>query len=317
MSGASDDALDALYSVSLDGFIATRKELASRLKKAGNAARSATIAALPKPTVSAWATNDLHRTAHEEMSALLDVGARLRAAMRGALSGSGGGDDVAKLQREQRDRVEALVDLAIERLTENELSVSEAVVARLRTNLTTISTSGSWGPTAPGHMSKDLEPVDMAALAALLDITESPRPARPTPPQRPAEDADRPAQEREAAKAAIAAAESARTEATNALERAKQMLADARARADEATARAAGLREDSAAKATEVEELERALRTAREQAESLRRATDAATASASEAKHTLERAARDVERAEAKLHDAVERFEKLATKKRD
>jgi hypothetical protein len=316
MTHAPDDALDALYSVSLDGFIATRKELASRLKRAGDTSKAAEIAALSKPTTSAWVMNDLHRSAHEEMGALLDIGARLRAAMRGALSGSGGGDDVAKLQREQRERVEALVDLAIEHLTDNALSVSEAVVARLRTNLTTISTSGSWGPTAPGHMSKDLEPLDMAALAALLEVAEIPKPAKPPPAHAPAHDRDKEAQKRDAEKAALLAAEAARDEAGAVLSRAKQTLAEANAHSEEAATKATGLREEASAKSAQIEELERALRRTREEAESLRRASDIAAATASASKHALERTSRDVERAEAKLQAAIEHLERLTLQER-
>jgi hypothetical protein len=317
MSDASDDALDALYAVSLDGFIAARKELATRLKRAGDTTKAATIAALPKPTVSAWAMNDLHRSAFEEMSALVNVGARLRAAMRASLSGSGGADEVAKLQREQRDRVEALVDLAIEHLTDNQLSVSEAVAGRLRTNLTTISTSGSWAPTGPGHMSKDLEPLDMAALAALLEVVETPRAAKsahrppPTQPSEKATDEAEKEREREARKAARAAAEAAQQEAHDVLARAKTGLADAQARAADASTKAAGIDKEAKANAARIEELERALRLAREESNALRRASDAATKHAAEAEHTADRAARDIERADAKLRAAVEHLEKL------
>jgi hypothetical protein len=314
VSEGEDDALEALYTVSLEGFIGARKELAARVKKSGDAAKAKAIAALPKPTASAWVTNELHRSVPREMDELIEVGARLRAAMRAALSSAGTAADVTKLQRAQRDLVEALVEVASEHLAKNELPKADAVLARVRTNLTTLSTSGAWGESAPGRLSKDLEPLDMASLAVLLDVAETPRKAAAEPPPAGMVEApalDKAAQVAEARRAAHEAAERARAEASSLVDQAKKVADDARAHADRAVSSAERTRSDATTKAARVEELERALRLAREEADSTRRAADTEAGAAERAKQLADRALRDLERAESKLATATEALAKL------
>jgi hypothetical protein len=73
-------ATDELYGVAPEEFVATRKRLASEAKKAGDAGLAKRIGALRRPTLAAWAVNQLARSASTELGWLFDVGAHLRSA---------------------------------------------------------------------------------------------------------------------------------------------------------------------------------------------------------------------------------------------
>ena len=70
---ADDRVLDELYSAPLEEFIATRNELVARLLKAGDDATAKVVKALRKPTLAAWAMNQLARTHPAELKKLLDL----------------------------------------------------------------------------------------------------------------------------------------------------------------------------------------------------------------------------------------------------
>ena len=54
--------VDELYGLPLDEFVPARNALARELKGAGEPAEAAEVAALRKPSVAAWAVNQLVRT---------------------------------------------------------------------------------------------------------------------------------------------------------------------------------------------------------------------------------------------------------------
>src|SRR5215207_3575126 len=56
-----DDEIDALYDVELDRFTVERNDLAKRLRKEGRPDDATAVAALKKPSVAAWITNQLAR----------------------------------------------------------------------------------------------------------------------------------------------------------------------------------------------------------------------------------------------------------------
>src|SRR5215203_1884 len=81
--------IQGLYRGPLEEFIAARNALAARLRKEKRADDAAEAKALPKPTPSAWAVNQLFERRPEKMDALLGAGKRARAAQREAVSGRG------------------------------------------------------------------------------------------------------------------------------------------------------------------------------------------------------------------------------------
>src|SRR5215471_9923798 len=75
-----DDAAAELYGGDLDAFTDRRRDLAAAARQQGDAAAAKEIAALRKPTRSAWTLNALATSAVEQLGQLDDLSAELRAA---------------------------------------------------------------------------------------------------------------------------------------------------------------------------------------------------------------------------------------------
>jgi hypothetical protein len=110
-----DEALDHLYGVDAEAFVPERKRLARELKDAGDGEASAAIAKARKPTVAAWALNQLARRQRRDVDLLLDAGHRLRQAQEGVV---GGADRAAfeQAQKTEREALQRLTKLASELL---------------------------------------------------------------------------------------------------------------------------------------------------------------------------------------------------------
>jgi hypothetical protein len=99
-----DEATDELYAADLDAFVADRTRLARELKEGGDGEAAAKLAKLKKPTVAAWALNQLARRHRRDVDLLLDAGHRLRQAQEGVV----GGADRAAFEQAQKTEREAL-----------------------------------------------------------------------------------------------------------------------------------------------------------------------------------------------------------------
>ncbi|MFE3453625.1 hypothetical protein ACFXJ8_32325 [Nonomuraea sp. NPDC059194] len=75
-----DEIADRLYSLPVAEFIAAREAEARAAKQAGQPDLARLVAALRKPTVAAWAVNQLSRAHPAALAELLDLGEELRAA---------------------------------------------------------------------------------------------------------------------------------------------------------------------------------------------------------------------------------------------
>lgn len=95
------DAIDELYAADPDEFMERRRTLAAAAKKVGLAPAAKEIAALRKPTRSAYTVNQLARNDPDRVSELVELGHQLRQAERSV---------DAKLIRELTARRRRLVD---------------------------------------------------------------------------------------------------------------------------------------------------------------------------------------------------------------
>jgi hypothetical protein len=77
-----DQAADRLYGVPPGEFVTARAELERQARDAGDVRLAREIAKLRRPTVAAWAINQVARQHPQELDDLLDLGERLRAAWR-------------------------------------------------------------------------------------------------------------------------------------------------------------------------------------------------------------------------------------------
>src|SRR5256885_6415963 len=104
--------IDELFALPLDEFTAARNELARRLKNEGDAEAAEQVRGLAKPSVPAWAVNQLARHDPEDVRSLLNVGARLRSAQERSLQGERAADELRAAQAEERDLVRKLTQRA-------------------------------------------------------------------------------------------------------------------------------------------------------------------------------------------------------------
>ncbi len=78
-----------LYGLPLEQFVAARGELAKALRRDGRREQAAEVSSLRKPSVAAWAVNQLVRTQGKQLAALFDAGDALTQAQSELLGGRG------------------------------------------------------------------------------------------------------------------------------------------------------------------------------------------------------------------------------------
>jgi DNA repair exonuclease SbcCD ATPase subunit len=162
-----EDDVDALFKLPLAEFTGARNNLAARLKKEGRADDSTFVKKLPKPSISAWAVNQLHWNHREAFERLLSSSQRFRqsqtshsaarmADLRGALDA-------------RREALSHLSDLATVLLREAGHNPTPDTIHRITTTLEALSAHAtlSGGPTL-GRLSEDVDPPSLASLASLI-----------------------------------------------------------------------------------------------------------------------------------------------------
>jgi hypothetical protein len=105
-----NEELDRLYGLPLGEFTSARDRLAAELREQGDRGSTTQLKKLRRPTLSAWAVNQLVRSRPSDIQELLSVGDDVRAAQRAALSG-----DTAKGMRDITLRRRRVVDRLIDR----------------------------------------------------------------------------------------------------------------------------------------------------------------------------------------------------------
>lgn len=105
---------DELFDLPPDEFVAARDALAKRLKADGDKDASSAVKVLRRPTVAAWAVNQIARSTagRKDIAALLQVGDRLRDAHDALLEGKGDGA-VREATAERRKLVAKLTKAAV------------------------------------------------------------------------------------------------------------------------------------------------------------------------------------------------------------
>jgi hypothetical protein len=124
------EIVDELYGAPLDEFTALRDERAKELRKEDRAAADA-VKRLRKPSVSAWAVNQLSRRSSDDLEALLGAGEALRQAQLGG----GDRDAIRAAASDEREAVERLVGSAEEALREAGRGATPAALEEVRETL--------------------------------------------------------------------------------------------------------------------------------------------------------------------------------------
>jgi hypothetical protein len=246
--GVSEKDLEALYALPRDDFIPSRTELARRLKAAGRSDEAARVAKLRKPTVTAWAVNQLARKEARTLGELVEAGEHLKKAQRS-------GKDLRTAAATRRRLIDRLVQSAAAILVEAGHGDSPSALQGVAYSLEAIATDAdTLDQVRRGVLEKELPaPAGFGGMAGLQLVPEQegeeePRPKgrRPAPPKvdpRARQKVDRLTGQAETAEEearsladAAAKAERAAIRARNDAQRAEDRARKARERADRAAA---------------------------------------------------------------------------------
>ncbi|HUZ56501.1 MAG TPA: hypothetical protein VMU94_28750 [Streptosporangiaceae bacterium] len=207
-------AVGELYSADPDVFTERRRELAARARAARDRAAAKTIAALGKPTRSAWVVNKLVRADPSVPARLAELGDRLRAG-EAALDGA----SIRELSRARRDLLDGLVRQALAE------SGQQSASAVLRDEVTDTFSAALADPDIAGQVAAGtlIRAVHWAGFGPAIGTAAPSGPAPPRPKKAgsktgaPAPDEARgPAERENQRQQAIAAAEEAVAQASHA-----------------------------------------------------------------------------------------------------
>lgn len=134
MAAKLDTSADRLYAAPLAEFTERRDELAKSLRGEGDREAADEVKALRKPTVAAWAVNQLARHEKMRVRSLLTAGERLRAAHEKLLRG-GPATAVQDAMDDERKAIRGLVEAAESILEEAGHSGAQPVLARVEETL--------------------------------------------------------------------------------------------------------------------------------------------------------------------------------------
>jgi hypothetical protein len=243
--------VDDLYGLPLDEFVPARNALARELRNSGRREEAGEAGAVRKPSVAAWAVNQLVRTQKREMGELFDAGDALRAAHEDVLAGRGGGGELRGAVERERAAVDALTGASRGLLTSQGHELSQTIIDRVADTLHAAALDDdARAQVTDGRLERELRHVGLGLAGA--GTLPAPAPARPKKPA-----VDRGAEQRaERGRAkARAAARATEREARRRLERAERATQVAAERRD----RAAKALDDAQAQLSDAEaELEEA-----------------------------------------------------------
>jgi hypothetical protein len=241
---ALEEEITRLYGLPLEDFTRERNEAARAARKAGRRDEAEAIGRLTKPSIAAWAVNQLARDQRREIDLLLDSGKRLLDAQRSSLEGQGRAElDQA---RESLDKAVASLVAGAKVLLEDR--AGDATLGQIHETLRVAAvTPEGREELARGTLTKPLQGTGWDLLEGLaVDLppgasTRAPgrkkrerpkKPGRTTKPEPPA-----PSQaELRAARAAVRDAKARRTDAARAVRDAERAHTEATQALDAATA---------------------------------------------------------------------------------
>jgi hypothetical protein len=222
----ANSRVDGLFGLPREEFTEARNAVVRDLRKAGRKDEAEEVRALKKPSVSAWAVNQLARQHPQKVADLVKAGDALRKTQRDVLAGKKGAD-VRGASRAQHDLADELVDAAREILAKAGTPATQTTAQRISGSLRAASTDPAASKLLrKGRLSEDVESVGFGPLLHVAPQRKGrSRPARNRVRERAAAQKKRKrkavAEARKEAAAARKAADKAEREAKRAQERAE------------------------------------------------------------------------------------------------
>jgi hypothetical protein len=304
-----EDELDALFKLRLPDFTAARNTLAAQLKQAGRRDDSQRVKALAKPSLSAWAVNQLYWQQREAFDRLIATGQRFRLAQASGRAGKV--PDMRAALDERREALSHLSGLATSLLAAAGSHPTPETIHRITTTLEGLSAYASFSDEArPGRLTRDVDPPGFESFASLLPagglLTRGGEPAQATSSQK-GERAASPLRKVESAPL-VSKSEQMRDARIAA---AKASLRDARNLLIEARARAQSLESEQKKANAEMKEAEKFKREAEQRFEKARVAAADAVRRARSVATEAKGAAKAVEVAKRQAESLAKELEKV------
>jgi len=301
--GNLEDEIDALFKLPLTEFTPARNTLASQLKKDGRANDANLVKSLTKPSISAWAVNQLYWHHRQEFDSLIATGQRYRQAQKSRTTGKIA--DVRGSLDARRNSLNDLTELATELLQEAGSNPAPDTIRRITTTLEALSaySSVSDGPT-PGRLTNDVDPPGFESLASLfagsVAMKAKTEPARSAPAQKPSKsssqsvDLQKKRELEQTRQIKIAAAKLA-------IQNAKRSLTEAKAKVQRLESAQKKVQAEAKQAEKELREAEQRFKKAKFIAEDAKQSYENVLAETAEAKREAEDARREVDHASKEL----------------
>jgi hypothetical protein len=246
------DSADDLYGLPLERFIPERAALAKTLRGQKRREEATSVAGMRKPSVAAWAVNQLVRTQDKTIQVLFDAGDELARAQAGAASGKRTAAAMRDAAQRQRDALDELLDAAKGLLSTDGHPLSPTTLERVADTLRAASIDeASRRQVADGSLTQELRFAGLGIGGLTAPPPNSPEAdtagakptvkreakGRPAPARRNAQpelEAKRTAAAKRERTAALKAARHSEVQARRAATRAERELAAAQAQREEA-----------------------------------------------------------------------------------
>jgi hypothetical protein len=237
VSHVLDELVDRLYGLPLENFVPERGALVKQLRAEGDRETAAAVGKLRKPTVAAWAVNQVVRSQRAAARALWEAGDGVAAAQAALMSGKAQRQDLADALARLRGALEDLTRAAEGLLDEQGRGVGPATIAKVGETLMAAAIDpGTRETIGAGRAVREGAPIGFGGLAG-AEPAAAPR-SRPAKRSAAASRSKEEAAARRAARGAaeqrLAAASAARRDAERALRDAEDAAVAAEREAAEA-----------------------------------------------------------------------------------
>jgi hypothetical protein len=177
MAGSIDEEIGKLYGLTPEEFTAARDRMAKDLKAGGDSKSAAEVKALRRPTLAAWAANQVVRREPKGADALLEAGDELRKAQRRALSGVSGAGGLHEATERRRKAVRSLLKATQAILDEAGRASSSGTMEAIQATLEAASTDEEAGRAfRQGRLTKEFPtPAGFGAVEG-LSLVAAPEP---------------------------------------------------------------------------------------------------------------------------------------------
>jgi hypothetical protein len=271
-----DTEVDALYALPPDEFVAARDGLVKRLRAEQRRDDADVVKALRRPSMAAWAVNQLARRHPDAVDQLVAAGGQLGAAQRRALSGvkDAGIQQAAAARRQSVEELWRLAESILAEQGSSPAAQRQPVVETLEAASVTEEAAEA---VRAGRLTNPLPaPSDFGAVSGFAVVAGEPEHDAAGTSEDP--EAARRREQQQHAHAAAEQADRAERHAGDARQKAMREQAEAERlerQADEAARRATRARQEAAAATARADELETTAAQARGEAERLAAELDA------------------------------------------